>query len=241
MVATTTRPAPRARIGVLAVQGAFAAHEAVLAGLDALPVLVRDPEPVASLDGLILPGGESTAMTLLMKANGLWTAIADYLAARRPVLATCAGAILIADRVLDGRPDQESLHAVAISVRRNGFGRQSASFEAPLELGDSGPPFPGVFIRAPLIEQTGEGVSVLARLGPDQGRAPVLCRSGSVLVTTFHPELTADTRIHQLAFPGLAGTSAASGASASASAATGARARPAAMTASARTHAPCPA
>lgn len=189
----------RARIGVLSVQGAYAAHAAVLAAMGTTPVPVLEPADLDGLDGLVLPGGESTTMALLLRSGGLWEALADFLATGRPVLGTCAGAILVARQILDGRAGQQSLGGVDISVRRNGFGRQVDSFETDLAWPD-GPPLPAIFIRAPVIEATGPGVRVLARLGESHGHSPVLCQEGHIVVATFHPELTGDRRVHELAF-----------------------------------------
>lgn len=188
-----------ARIGVLSVQGAFAAHATVLRGMGATPVAVLEPDDLKDLEGLVLPGGESTTMALLMRSSGLWEALARFLAQDRPVLGTCAGAILVARDILDGRPGQQSLAAVDVCVRRNGLGRQIDSFEADLALPE-GPPFPGVFIRAPVIERVGDGVEVLGRLGPSHSSTPVLCRQRNIVISTFHPELTRDQRVHALAF-----------------------------------------
>jgi len=193
------------RVGVLAVQGAFMAHAAMLARIGVRPVIVREPDAIAGLHGLVLPGGESTTMTLLMQANGLWSAVGAHIASGAPVLATCAGTILLAQRILDGRQDQDSLAVVDITVRRNGFGRQAESFEAPLDIPGE-PPMKGVFIRAPVIEETGPGVDVLARVGAPYPPTPALCRSGNIFLTTFHPELTHDTRVHRAAFGPQGGT-----------------------------------
>lgn len=199
--------APDMRIGVLSVQGAFAAHERLLRRLGAAPVQVREPGDLDGLAGLVLPGGESTTMTLLMGSGGLWQALAEFVRHGRPVLGTCAGAILLAGHIRDGRPGQLSLGVVDVSVRRNGFGRQVASFEVALALaGDAGRPFPGVFIRAPVIEKVGDGVEVLARVPSPDGGTPVLCRQGNVVISTFHPELTGDPRVHLLAFGALVGS-----------------------------------
>lgn len=188
------------RIGVLSVQGAFAAHARVLAELGAAPVLVREPDDLADLAGLVLPGGESTTMSLVARANGLWDALAKVVDEGVPTLATCAGVILLADDILDGRPDQRSLGAVQVAVRRNGFGRQVASFEADLALAGEDRPFPAVFIRAPLIERVGADVEVLATVDGPGGATPALCRDRTVVLSTFHPELTRDARVHELAF-----------------------------------------
>ena len=194
------------RIGVLSVQGDFAAHGEVLRALGAAPVPVREPADLAGLAGLVLPGGESTTISLVAKANGLWDALGEFVASGSPVLATCAGGILLAGEVLDGRVDQKALGAVDIAVRRNGFGRQVASFEVDLLLAGEERPFPGVFIRAPLIERVGDAVEVLSRVARGEQGSPALCRERNVMVCTFHPELTDDPRVHLAAFGSLLDT-----------------------------------
>jgi 5'-phosphate synthase pdxT subunit len=169
------------RIGVLAVQGNYREHAAILRRLGAEAVEVRKVEELEGLDGLVIPGGESTAITRLMRLYGLEEAIRRFAG---PVLGTCAGMILL---------DREHLGLVDISVRRNAYGRQVASFEAPLELAGDEQPLTGVFIRAPRIEAAGGAVEVLAELDGE----PVLLRDGRFLVASFHPELTGDTRVHQ--------------------------------------------
>jgi 5'-phosphate synthase pdxT subunit len=188
------------RIGVLSVQGAFAAHERALRRLGATPLLIRNPAQLDEVAGVVLPGGESTTMSLLTQSNGLWDALPRVISAGVPVLATCAGVILLASEIADGRPDQRSLGLADISVRRNGFGRQVHSFEAELTLSCDGDPFTGVFIRSPVIERVGLGVEVLAQLTGPGGPTPVLCRDRNIVLSTFHPELTDDLRIHALAF-----------------------------------------
>ena len=170
------------RIGVLAVQGNFREHAAVLARLGAEPVEVRLPEQLDGLDGLIVPGGESTAITRLMGLYGLDEALRRFEA---PIFGTCAGMILL---------DRDHLGLVDITTKRNAFGRQVASFETDLDLGHGEEPVHAVFIRAPWIEEAGPGVEVLATLDGH----PVLAREGRILVAAFHPELTDDTRIHEL-------------------------------------------
>jgi 5'-phosphate synthase pdxT subunit len=182
----TTRP----RIGVLAVQGDFREHAAMLRRLGADPVEVRAPEQLAGLAGLVIPGGESTVIGRLIRLYGLEEAIRRFSA---PILGTCAGMILLARDAVDGVPGQPLLSLVDAVVRRNGYGRQVASFEANLELAGDEAPLRGVFIRAPRVEQIGPDVEVLAELDGD----PVLLRQGRVLVAAFHPELTADTRVHE--------------------------------------------
>ena len=184
-----------AKVGVLALQGAFAVHQRALAEAGATPAEVRTPADLAGVDALVLPGGESTTNSLLLSSSGLFEAIGERLDDGMPAFGTCAGMILLGREVLDGRPDQRCFGAIDVAVRRNAFGRQVDSFEAPLAVdGLEGGPFPAVFIRAPVVEQVGEGVDVLAAVS---GR-PVLCRQGSVLVASFHPELSDDLRLHEL-------------------------------------------
>ena len=183
------------KVGVLALQGAFARHAEALGALGAHPVEVRVPEDLVGIEALVLPGGESTTLSRLLQTSGLFDPLAERLADGLPTLGTCAGMILLASEVLDGRPDQRSFGAVDVSVRRNAFGRQVDSFEAELPVqGLPGGPFPAVFIRAPVVERVGQGVEVLATVGNDRA---VLCRQGPVLVAAFHPELSGDLRLHQ--------------------------------------------
>jgi 5'-phosphate synthase pdxT subunit len=172
------------RIGVLALQGDFEAHSRVLSGLGAEAVAVRTPEDLEDLDGLVIPGGESTTMTLGIEREGLAEPLRDLVRAGTPVLGTCAGLIML---------DRDHLGVLDVSARRNAFGRQLHSFESDLELrlGDNGP-LKAVFIRAPWVEDRGEGVEVLAEM---EGH-PVAVRQGNVLAVAFHPELTDDTRVH---------------------------------------------
>jgi 5'-phosphate synthase pdxT subunit len=169
------------RIGVLAVQGNFREHAAVLRRLGADVIEVRKPEQLAGLDGLVIPGGESTAIGRLVRIYGLEEALRRF---EGPVLGTCAGMILLSRDGLLGRMD--------VGVRRNAYGRQVASFEADLDL-SGGEPLRGVFIRAPRVEDVGPEVEVLAELDGE----PVLLREGRFLVASFHPELTDDTRVHE--------------------------------------------
>ena len=170
------------RIGVLAVQGNFREHAAMLRRLGAEPVEVRLPEQLSGLDGLIVPGGESTTMTRLMALYDLDDALRAFEA---PIFGTCAGMIVL---------DRDHLGLADISVRRNAFGRQVHSFEADLDIGHGDEPVRAVFIRAPWIEAAGPDVEVLAEVDGH----PVLARQGRILVAAFHPELTDDTRIHEL-------------------------------------------
>ncbi|WP_420640313.1 pyridoxal 5'-phosphate synthase glutaminase subunit PdxT [Candidatus Poriferisocius sp.] len=181
------------KVGVLALQGAFGRHEQVLSALGAAPVEVRTPAELAEVDRLVIPGGESTAISKLLDANGLAQPLADRLADGMPVLGTCAGMILLAAGVVDGYPGQRCFGAVNVAVRRNGYGRQSDSFHTDLAIMPWEEPFPGVFIRAPVVESVGDGAEVLAEL---DGR-PVLCRQGSAVVSAFHPELAGDDRLHR--------------------------------------------
>jgi 5'-phosphate synthase pdxT subunit len=183
------------KVGVLALQGAFARHVAVLARLGVAAVEVRAPDDLASVDGLVIPGGESTTISKLLDANGLFEPVGERLAAGTPALGTCAGMILLATEVLDGRPDQRSFGMLDIAVRRNAFGRQVDSFEADLDVrGVDGPHVHAVFIRAPFVERAGAHVDVLARVDGH----PVLVRQGPVVAAAFHPELGDDDRIHEL-------------------------------------------
>jgi pyridoxal 5'-phosphate synthase pdxT subunit len=180
-------------IGVLALQGAFAAHVDALAELGATVREVRTPQQLAGVDALVMPGGESTTMSKLLDTFALFDPLAARLATGLPVFGTCAGMILLAREVLDGRPDQRSFGAIDLSVRRNGYGRQVDSFETDLQVsGLDGGDLHAVFIRAPLVERVGRSVAVLAEV---EGH-PVVCHDGNVLVAAFHPELTADRRLH---------------------------------------------
>jgi 5'-phosphate synthase pdxT subunit len=169
------------KIGVLAVQGNFREHAAMLRQLGADPVEVRKPDQLEGLDGLVIPGGESTAIMRLVRLYGLEDAIREF---ARPVFGTCAGMILL---------DRNHLGVLDLEVARNAYGRQVASFEADLQLAGEDEPLRGVFIRAPRVAEVGPGVEVLAELDGE----PVLLRDGRVLVASFHPELTGDTRVHE--------------------------------------------
>jgi 5'-phosphate synthase pdxT subunit len=183
------------KVGILALQGAVREHASALSELGAHPVEVRTLEDLSGVDALVLPGGESTTMSLLLESSGLFDPVASALAEGMPVFGTCAGMILLASDVLDGRLDQRFFGAIDLTVRRNAFGRQVDSFETSLDVDGLGEqPFDAVFIRAPFVERAGEGVEVLATVDGH----PVLCRSGSVLVAAFHPELSPDLRIHSL-------------------------------------------
>ena len=179
------------RIGVLALQGAFAAHCECLLSIGVEPVEIRTPAQLETVDALLMPGGESSTMSQLLESSGLFDAITVRLASGMPTFGTCAGMILLASEVLDGRSDQRNFSAIDISVRRNAFGRQVDSFESSIStpIGE----FHGVFIRAPRIERVGTAVEVIGSLGDE----PVLVRQGNVLAASFHPELTSDARLHE--------------------------------------------
>jgi pyridoxal 5'-phosphate synthase pdxT subunit len=182
-------------VGVLALQGDVREHARMLASTGVEPVLVRRPAELAEVDALVLPGGESTTIGRLADLYGLLEPLRERVRAGLPVLGTCAGLVLLADEVLDGRPDQLTLGGLDVTVRRNAFGRQVDSFEADLDLADvDGGPVRAVFIRAPWVERWGPGVEVLASVDGH----PVAVRQGSLLATSFHPELTGDTRVHEL-------------------------------------------
>ena len=181
------------KVGLLALQGAIGPHADALRTLGATPVEVRTPEQLADVDALVVPGGESTTISKLLDTSGLARPLRDRLAAGMPTFGTCAGMIVLARTVLDGRADQNSYDAIDITVRRNAFGRQVDSFEADLAVVGLDAPFHAVFIRAPFVEEVGDEVEVLASVDGH----PVLCRQGSVVVSAFHPELTADLRLHQ--------------------------------------------
>ena len=178
-------------IGVLALQGAFAAHSDCLASIGVQSVEVRTLEQLNSVDALLMPGGESSTMSQLLESSGLFDPISARIADGMPVFGTCAGMILLASEIIDGRSDQRSFSAIDISVRRNAFGRQVDSFEGTINssVGD----FQGIFIRAPRIERVGDGVEVLGSINKE----PVLVRQGNVLAASFHPELSNDARLHE--------------------------------------------
>ena len=186
------------KVGVLALQGAFARHAEVLSALGASPAEVRTPAQLDDVDALVLPGGESTTMSMLLESSGLFDPIAERLAGGMAAFGTCAGMILLGSEILGGRPEQRCFGAIDVSVRRNAFGRQVDSFETDLAidgLGD-GPSdrYHATFIRAPFVERIGPEVEVLARIDDH----PVLCREGGALAAAFHPELGDDARLHEL-------------------------------------------
>jgi pyridoxal 5'-phosphate synthase pdxT subunit len=182
-------------IGVLAVQGDVREHVRVLTELGAHAYGIRRPMELANLDGLVIPGGESTTMDKLVRAFDLYDPLRALIAEGLPVYGSCAGMIMLADRIAEPRPGQQTLGGLDVTVRRNAFGRQVDSFEEDLDFAglDDGP-LRAVFIRAPWVEEGGDGVEVLARAA---GRI-VAVRQGPLLATSFHPEVTGDTRVHEL-------------------------------------------
>lgn len=184
-----------ATIGVLALQGAFARHVKVLERCGVIAREVRRADQLDDLDGLVIPGGESTTMIKLLTAFDLVEPLDKLIDGGLPVFGTCAGMILLARDVIDGHPDQLSFDAIDLDVRRNGYGRQINSFEAEIDVsGIDGSSMTAVFIRAPVVTRTGPEVDVLATVDDH----PVLCRQDRILVSSFHPELTDDDRLHQL-------------------------------------------
>jgi 5'-phosphate synthase pdxT subunit len=183
------------RVGVLALQGDVQEHLLAVRGCGAEASTVRTPDELASVDALILPGGESTTMSRLLKVFDLEMPLRERLADGMPTLSTCAGLILMSREVLDGRPDQIALGILDVSVRRNGYGRQVESFEADIPIAPLGvAPFRAVFIRAPLIEEAGPDADVIASFGDN----PVAVAQGPHIGLCFHPEMTDDLRVHQL-------------------------------------------
>ena len=188
-------PGERPTVGVLALQGDFREHLAVLAELGARAVPVRRERELAEVDGLVIPGGESTVMDKLARSFGLAEPLQERIAAGLPVYGTCAGLILLADTVLDAVPGQRSFGGLDVTVRRNAFGPQADSFEADLDVeGFDGPPVHAAFIRAPIVERVGDKARAIATVG--DGRV-VAVRQGNLLGTSFHPEITGETRFHR--------------------------------------------
>jgi len=185
------------RVGVLALQGDVNEHVAVLESLGAQVSRVKTPAALDDVDALVMPGGESTTILRLLDTSGLREPLATRLDEGMATFATCAGLIVLAADVVDGRSDQWSYGALKVGVRRNGYGRQIASFESPLEVRGLGT-VPGVFIRAPKIESWSDDVEVLATYGGDDDAHPVLVRQQRVWGASFHPELTGDGRVHRL-------------------------------------------
>jgi 5'-phosphate synthase pdxT subunit len=186
------------RVGVLALQGDVREHVRALADLGADTAEVRTPSDLAGVDALVIPGGESTTMSLLLESSGLVDPLRARLAAGMPAFGTCAGMILLAAEVVDGREDQQRFGAIDIGVRRNAFGRQVDSFETDLAIDGLDGLLHAVFIRSPIVEWVGPGVEVMAEVaGADGKPRPVVCRQGPILVAAFHPELSGDVRLHR--------------------------------------------
>jgi 5'-phosphate synthase pdxT subunit len=192
----TTSPA-RPTIGVLAVQGDVREHLAALGEAGARAVTVRRPSELEAVDALVIPGGESTTMDKLVRAFELYEPLRKRIADGMPAYGSCAGMIMLADRIADARPDQQTLGGIDMTVRRNAFGRQVDSFEEDIHFTGLASTVRAVFIRAPWVEETGDGVEVLARVeeGPAAGRI-VAVRQGALLATSFHPEVSGDHRVH---------------------------------------------
>ncbi len=180
------------KVGVLALQGAIKLHVQALKRLGVEAIEVRTLENFEASQALIIPGGESTTMSFLLESSGIFEALQERSNNGMPILGTCAGMILLSSKITDGRNDQKPLKLIDIEVRRNGYGRQIDSFESDLMIKGFENFFKGVFIRAPLVESVGENVDVLAELNGQ----PIMCRQESTIVTSFHPELADDDRIH---------------------------------------------
>ena len=180
------------KVGVLALQGAFKLHVQALERLGVEAIEVRSLENFGASEALIIPGGESTTMSFLLESSGIFDSLQERSNNGMPILGTCAGMILLSSKITDGRNDQKPLNLIDIEVRRNGYGRQIDSFESDLLIQGFNRSYRGVFIRAPLVENVSEKVEVLAEIN---GR-PVMCRQDSIIVTSFHPELADDDRIH---------------------------------------------
>ncbi|MFF0813953.1 pyridoxal 5'-phosphate synthase glutaminase subunit PdxT [Rhodococcus sp. NPDC003318] len=194
------QPATRPVVGVLALQGDVREHVAAIEAAGARAITVRRSAELEAVDGLVIPGGESTTMSRLLVVFDLLEPLRERLRAGMPAYGSCAGMILLASEILDTRPDAHCLSGIDITVRRNAFGRQVDSFEEDLDFADvPGGPMRAVFIRAPWVERVGEGVEVLATVpeGPAAGRV-VAVRQGNVVATSFHPEVTGDRRVHEL-------------------------------------------
>ena len=194
----TSRASQQPTVGVLALQGDVREHLRMLEAAGARAVPVRRPRELAGLDGVVLPGGESTTMHKLAVVFDLLEPLRDQVRAGLPAFGTCAGMIMLADRIESGAPGQETVGGLDVTVRRNAFGRQVDSFEADVDFSSFDSPLHAVFIRAPWVEKFGDRVEVLARVssGPAADRI-VAVRQGSLLATSFHPEITGDDRVHR--------------------------------------------
>jgi 5'-phosphate synthase pdxT subunit len=189
------------KVGIVALQGAVERHASILDSLGTSVVEVRVPDDLSGVDALVLPGGESTTMSRLLVTSELFEPVAQQLGDGLPAMGTCAGLILLARGVVDGRSDQRSFGVLDVDVRRNGYGRQLDSFETDLDVVGLDRPFHAVFIRAPVVERVAGDIEVLATHAGD----PVLVQGESVLATAFHPELTDDDRVHRLFLETVAG------------------------------------
>jgi pyridoxal 5'-phosphate synthase pdxT subunit len=188
-------------LGILGLQGDFQEHAKVLSELGVRPRVVRRPDELVGVSGIVLPGGESTTLAMLLDSSGLRKPIAELIADGVPAFGTCAGMILLSELVTDGRPDQWTFGALDLDVRRNGYGRQLHSFECELDLAGFESPLQAVFIRAPVVERVGDGVEILAEVPSDEApgtMSPALVRQGPILAAAFHPELTPDRRVHEI-------------------------------------------
>lgn len=185
------------RVGVLSLQGDFREHIRSVESLGHLAFGLNKVEQLADIDGLILPGGESTTIAKLAKSFGLFGPIKEFISSGRPVYGSCAGMILLASRIERAAEGQESFGGIDMTVRRNAFGRQVDSFESDISFsGIAGSAIKGVFIRAPWVEQVGPSVEVLASVDSPSGSHPVAVKQGNLLATSFHPEITEDARVH---------------------------------------------
>lgn len=199
MTGRSLSPSKGPLVGVLALQGDVVDHCRALEAAGARSRSVRRPEELVGLDGIVLPGGESSTIDRLSRRFGVRDPLVDALRAGLPAYGSCAGMIMLADAIVDGLPDQQTFGGLDVTVRRNAFGRQVDSFETDLELTGIDGPVHAVFIRAPWVERVGSGVEVLATAAGH----PVAVRQGPLLATSFHPEATADTRVHALFVAGL--------------------------------------
>lgn len=192
------------KIGVLALQGDFLNHFAVLTQLGVDPILIKSSRDLAAIEGIVIPGGESTTISKLLISSGIYHPLKELLDNGLAGFGTCAGMILLSKVILDGRSDQVALSSIDISVRRNGFGRQIASFETDINVeGIAGGPMRAAFIRAPVVEEVGSSVEILSSVEyrfPDSStrEVPVICRERNILVCSFHPEIVGDDRLHRL-------------------------------------------
>lgn len=184
-------------VGILALQGDVREHVAALSRLGCESQLIKSPADLDGIEALVLPGGESTTMSLLLGLTGLAEPLQEWTARGRPTLGTCAGLVLLADRVLDGRSDQRGLGGLNVSVRRNGYGRQRFSFETEVTAPRLGAPFEAVFIRAPRIVEVGAGVVVVGETASSVPKEVVVVEQGALIGCAFHPELTSDLRLHE--------------------------------------------